>query len=62
MSIRGKVDITGLKEWAISTLGDDSRLRMVLMVERNNLGVDEFLAKMETWMKISRLESRVFRG
>jgi hypothetical protein len=61
MRVKDKVDISGLKEWANINLGPDSKLRIVLNVERDQLEVEEFLAKMETWMKVSRLESKEYR-
>ena len=60
MRVEDRVDISGLKEWANINLGPDSKLRIVLSVERDQLGVEEFLAKMETWMKVSRLESNEY--
>ena len=61
MRVENRVDISRLKEWAIINLGFDSKLRTVLSVERDQLRVEEFLAKMETWMKVCRLESKETR-
>jgi hypothetical protein len=61
MSIKDKIDISGLKAWANINLGTGSKLRIVLSVERDQLDVEEFLAKMETWMKVCRLEAKEYR-
>ncbi|MFC1804061.1 hypothetical protein ACFL0D_08895 [Thermoproteota archaeon] len=50
------VDIYGLKQWAIVSLEASSNLRSVLSLENDLLTYDEFLAKMDTWMKLAEVE------
>ena len=47
------VDIKRLKQWAQVYLKETSPLRSVLTLEKDKLTYDEFLAKMETWLKLA---------
>ena len=50
------IDIKGLKIWATRNLFASSHLRAVLILEKDKLTVDEFLAKMGTWLMITQLD------
>lgn len=45
-----------LKEFAISALPEGSALRNVLLSERDEVDVDEFVAKMDVWLRLLRME------
>jgi hypothetical protein len=45
-----------LKLWASRNLSASSQLRAVILLEKDKLIVDEFLAKMGTWLMITQLE------
>jgi len=49
------VHLEQLKRFALG-LPPSSTLRSVLLAERDTLTMDEFLAKMETWLRLARLE------
>ena len=52
---RGKVVvIKALKAFALEKFPTDCALRDVLLAERDKLDVNEFLAKMDIWMKLLR--------
>jgi hypothetical protein len=46
------VDVSNLKELAAKMLEPDSALRDILLREREILPTDEFLAKMDIWLKL----------
>jgi len=46
-----------LKEFAISALPEGSALRNVLLSERDEVDVDEFIVKIDIWLKLLRMES-----
>ena len=50
------IDISRLKFWATRNLSASSHLRAVLLLEKDKLTVDEFLAKMGTWLMITQLD------
>ena len=50
------IDISKLKLWATRNLSASSHLRAVLLLEKDKLTVDEFLAKMGTWLMITQLD------
>ena len=50
------IDIQGLKRFVIGNLPRKSRLRAVLLSERDQLTAVDFLAKMDTWMKLLNIE------
>ena len=50
------VDVAPLKRWAANSLPTGSRLRELLVLEKDKLPVDKFLAKMDTWLKSFDLE------
>ena len=50
------VDIHGMKLWATANLPAISHLRGILLLEKDILTVDEFLAKMDIWLKLIKLE------
>jgi len=49
------VRLDPLKQFALR-LPQSSTLRSVLLAERDTLTVDEFLAKVDTWLRLARLE------
>lgn len=51
---RAKVDIKALKAFALEKFPRDCALRDVLLAERDKLDVNEFLAKMDIWIKLLR--------
>jgi hypothetical protein len=51
-----QVDIRALKLWAKANLPAISRLRGILLLEGDLLTVDEFLAKMDIWLKLFDME------
>lgn len=53
---REQVDIHGIKLWAKANLPAISHLRGILLLEGDLLTVDEFLAKMDIWLKLIDLE------
>ena len=51
------VDIYGIKLWAKANLPAISHLREILSSEENLLTVNEFLAKMDIWLKLIDMET-----
>ena len=51
-----QLDIHGIKHWATANLPAISHLRGILLLEKDILTVDEFLAKMDIWLKLIELE------
>ena len=54
--ITSEVNISNIKYWAKRNLSSVSHLRAVLLLELDVLTVDQFLAKMDTWIKLAELE------
>lgn len=52
-----KINIRTLKEFAISNLQRGSPLRDVILSEKDEVGVEEFLAKLGIWLRLLRMES-----
>ena len=52
-----KLNIRNLKEWARTRLPLGSALRKILLREDDSLGVEEFLAKSDTWLKLAHIEN-----
>jgi hypothetical protein len=50
------VNINGLKLFAAESLPGNSRLRDVLLSERDQLTANDFLAKMDVWMRLLNIE------
>jgi len=50
------VETKRLKQWAYASLPASSSLREVLLQENDNQTIEEFLAKMDIWLKLCRLE------
>ena len=46
-----------LKRFASDNLPSNSRLRSVLLSERDQLKVNDFLAKMDVWMTLLNMET-----
>ena len=46
------VIIHGMKLWAQANLPATSHLRGIMQLERDLLTIDEFLAKMDIWLKL----------
>jgi len=51
------IDILRLKRFASDNLPSCSRLRSVLLSERDQLKANDFLAKMDIWMTLLNLET-----
>jgi hypothetical protein len=54
--VRSEVNVSSLKSWAMRNLSSVSHLRAVLVFEKDILSVDQFLAKMDIWLKLAELE------
>jgi len=50
------IDIRRLKRFAVESLPSNSRLRFVLLSERDQLPAVDFLAKMDVWMRLLNIE------
>ena len=46
-----------LKKWAQASLPVDSNLRELLMLERDEIGAEEFIIKIDVWLKLLELET-----
>ena len=46
------VDIKSLKNWASTNLSVAPHLRSLLLTEKNELRVDEFLIKIDIWTRL----------
>ncbi len=51
------IDIVRLKRFASDKLPGNSRLGSVLLSERDQLKVNDFLAKMDIWITLLNLET-----
>ena len=51
------INIRRLKDFVAEKLPTESSLRYVIIAERDDLRVDEFLLKLEVWMKLLRIEN-----
>ncbi len=54
-----QLDIHGLKLWAKENLPRTSQIRSILLLERDYLAVEEFIAKMDLWLKLIDLENNI---
>ena len=52
----GMIEILRLKRFASDKLPGSSRLGRVLLSERDQLNVNDFLAKMDVWIMLLNLE------
>jgi hypothetical protein len=50
----GRVNISRLKDFAFSELPRSWILREIILSERDELDVSEFVAKAEVWLKIAK--------
>ena len=50
------VDIRRLKHWAGMHLKSESKLREIIILEDDYLLPEEYLSKMDVWLKLSNLE------
>ena len=55
-TVRRLVDIGRLKGFASERLGGNSQLKVVLLSEKDQLTVTDFLAKMDIWLKLLNIE------
>lgn len=55
-----KVDVRRLKNFAFQKLPKDSELRDILLTERDLLNINEFLVKIEIWLKLLRVRRKKF--
>ncbi len=51
------VNIESLKKWVCVNLPTSSILRRVIILEKTVLTAEEFLVKMDVWMKLYSLEN-----
>ena len=51
------IDIRRLKKFATENLSSPSRLRAVLLSERDQLPAVDFLAKMDVWLRLLNIET-----
>jgi len=51
-----KINIRSLKELAMRKLPKESVLREVILSDKDELGVEEYLAKVDVWFKLLRRE------
>ena len=51
-----KVNIRPLKEYALSDLSSRPTLRDTILIEDDELGEAEFVAKLDTWLKLFRVD------
>ena len=51
-----KVDIRPLKDYAVSNLSSRPTLRDTILIEDDELGEAEFVAKLDTWLKLFRVD------
>jgi hypothetical protein len=54
---QNNVNINRLKLWAKRNLPSGSHLRELLLIEKDLLTIDEFLSKMDVWLKLIHLEN-----
>ena len=47
-----RIDITSLKIWASSNLSPAPHLRHLITTERDELDVEEFIIKIDTWNRL----------
>jgi len=52
-----KVNIHGLKLWAEQNLPKASHIRSILQLEKDSLTVEEFVVKMDIWIKLIDIEA-----
>lgn len=52
-----KIDIRRIRRFAQERLPIDSPLRDVLLAEKDELSIQDFLAKMDVWLKLLRREA-----
>ena len=52
-----QLDIHVLKNWAKDSLPRTSQIRGILLLERDFLSVEEFIAKMDIWLKLIDMET-----
>ena len=56
MQRKALINISKLKEFAYKRLPRSSQLRDLIISEKELLCIDEFLAKIEVWLKIARYD------
>ena len=56
MRRKALINISKLKEFAYKRLSRRSQLRDLIISEKELLCIDEFLAKIEVWLKIARYD------
>jgi len=52
-----KLDMRRLKDFAMRNLPEDSKLRILILSEKDELDAKEFIAKLGIWLKLLKLES-----
>jgi len=50
-----QIDISVLKSFVLQNFPNNSPVRNIILAERETLGIHEFLAKMETWLKLLKV-------
>lgn len=53
------VNLRGLKQFADKRLNHLSNLRRVLLIEKDEILVSEYLAKMQVWLALLQFEGRI---
>ena len=56
--LKVRVDIHGLKRFALEKLSSRPFLREIILSEEDSLEPSEFVAKMQIWLKLFTAESR----
>ncbi|MEM3733276.1 MAG: hypothetical protein QXK81_07225 [Candidatus Bathyarchaeia archaeon] len=51
-----RLSMKSLKDFALNNLPKGSVLREVLLMEKDELEVNEFLIKMDVWLKLFKME------
>lgn len=52
-----KLDMRRLKDFVMKSLPEDSKLRTLILNERDEISIEEFIAKVGVWLKLLTLES-----
>ena len=57
-NVTRRVDLAGLKAFAQRELPLNSALRDMLLLERDQIGAEEFIVKMEVWLRLFNREMK----
>lgn len=56
MKPRDQVNLKKLKIFALENLRENSRLRKLLLLDDEELAPEEFLVKLDVWLKLLKME------